>query len=92
MHANSPRKRRHNFRKIADTRSIGDDCMQVGEMVGALTVLEYVGLKRPSSVSKFDTDHYLCECECGNQLEVSVKSLKYRIVKSCGCSCGSRIT
>jgi hypothetical protein len=60
--------------------------MNIGQTIGSLKVVEYIGLKRASNVSKYDTKHYLCECGCGKQIEVNEASLEYRIVKSCGCN------
>lgn len=59
--------------------------MLIGETFGSLTVIEYTGEKRISNVSKHDTKHYLCLCECGNTIEVSKPSLEYRLVRNCGC-------
>ncbi len=60
--------------------------MLVGKKFGNLTVIESAGEKRISSVSKYDSPHYLCECACGNQVVVSGPSLEYNIVKDCGCN------
>ncbi len=60
--------------------------MLIGKKFGDLTVIEDVGLRRISNVSKYDSQHYLCECSCGNQIVVSEPSLEYNIVKDCGCS------
>jgi len=60
--------------------------VSVGDTVGSLKVLEYVGKKRASSLSKYDTNHYLCSCSCGKQVEVNEASLEYRVVKNCGCN------
>ena len=60
--------------------------MLVGQTIGVLTVVEYIGLKRSTNISKYESKHYLCECCCGKQIEVNEASLEYRIIKSCGCN------
>ena len=60
--------------------------IQNGTTYGSLTVIEYTGKKRISNISKHDTDHYMCQCQCGNNIEVSEPSLEYKIVRSCGCN------
>lgn len=60
--------------------------MYIGNKFGELTVIADAGMQRISNVSKYDTQHYLCECSCGNQIVVSEPSLEYNIVKDCGCS------
>ncbi|QVK18494.1 hypothetical protein KHQ81_01895 [Mycoplasmatota bacterium] len=60
--------------------------MLVGKKFGDLTVIENVGKRRISNISKYDTTHYLCECGCGNEIIVSEPSLEYNIVKDCGCT------
>lgn len=77
----------HKFKYFAHTRFIGVEViLLIGQQYGDLTVLSYAGKKKTSSVSKYETPHYLCECRCGNQLEVSEPSLDYNIVKDCGCN------
>lgn len=60
--------------------------MFIGKKFGELTVIEDAGKKRIYNVSKYDTQHYLCQCSCGNTIIVSEPSLHYNIVKDCGCS------
>ncbi|ERJ13117.1 hypothetical protein [Haloplasma contractile] len=60
--------------------------ISAGETFGDLKVVEYVGQKKSSSISKHESSHYLCECDCGKTIEVNEPSLVYKIVKNCGCS------
>lgn len=52
----------------------------VGQRFGQLVVIEYYGKK-----GKRHKKHYLCRCDCGNEIEVSYNNLKYENTKSCGC-------
>ncbi len=63
-----------------------EEKLLIGDKYGDLTIIEDAGQRRASSVSKYDTQHYLCECSCGNQIVVSEPHLEYKIVKDCGCS------
>lgn len=50
-----------------------------GDKYGKLTVI------RQTKSDKFGNAKWLCECECGNQIEVIAHNLRKGIVKSCGC-------
>ncbi|MDF2699736.1 MAG: hypothetical protein K0Q49_1292 [Haloplasmataceae bacterium] len=63
-----------------------DFMISIGDNFGYLTVIADAGMKRISNLSKYDSPHFLCQCGCGNQIEVSEPSLHYNIVKSCGCN------
>lgn len=55
----------------------------VGQKIGRLTVIEYLGLRK-----RKDGRHYswfLCECECGCMTEKKGTTLLSGKVKSCGC-------
>ena len=52
---------------------------------GHLTVLKDIGKRHISSISKHETTHYECLCDCGNTIEVSEPSLEYNMIKNCGC-------
>jgi 5-methylcytosine-specific restriction endonuclease McrA len=57
---------------------------RTGETYGKLTVLsfsKYVG----DSILKTRTSLWLCECECGNKIEVRNSNLTSLSTKSCGC-------
>lgn len=60
--------------------------MHIGQKIGSLTIIEDAGKRKISNVSKYNTQHYLCECICGNKVIVSEPSLEYNLVKNCGCS------
>lgn len=62
--------------------------MEIGQTIGALKIIKEGEFKRATTVSKYPSKHYLCECRCGNQVEVAEAHLEYRIVKSCGCKYG----
>ncbi|HEY8435985.1 MAG TPA: hypothetical protein VIK63_02920 [Haloplasmataceae bacterium] len=59
--------------------------MKIGQTVGALKIIKESDYKRATPVSKYPSKHYICECQCGNLVEVPEGYLEYRIVKSCGC-------
>lgn len=49
-----------------------------GERFGRLTVKEYAGIR-------YGRTHWLCKCECGNEIITSSNSLRTGKTKSCGC-------
>ena len=51
---------------------------ETGTKYGRLTVL-----KRASSTD--GRGHWLCRCDCGNILKVTISNLNNGLVKSCGC-------
>lgn len=50
-----------------------------GQVFGRLTAL-YLHHIKPNSVK-----YWLCRCRCGNEVIVNARSLKYGVIKSCGC-------
>lgn len=50
----------------------------VGEKVGQLEVVGFVGLRKRAA-------YWLCHCDCGNTLKVRGSSLRNGHTKSCGC-------
>lgn len=66
-----------------DTRSCG--CLRrknlkIGEVFGRLTVLEDTGRK-----DKYGSFLWLCQCSCGNTVEVNTHALLSGNKRSCGC-------
>lgn len=67
------------------TRRCGRNCpfdtgMMPGRSFGALTLLHRL------NDSKTQSDElWLCECECGNRIEVTTRKLRRGVVTSCGC-------
>lgn len=55
-----------------------------GKKIGKLTVIKYVGQ------DKHNNARWLCQCECGNEVEISGTRLNCNKVKSCGCSISER--
>lgn len=51
-----------------------------GEIFGKLTVLHRVGS------NKFRQTVWLCQCECGQEIEATTATLRQGRVRSCGCS------
>ena len=51
-----------------------------GQRFGRLTVISFVGRKNSSQ-----ENYWLCQCDCGNTVELRTASLTARGVKSCGC-------
>ena len=51
----------------------------VGQRFGRLVVTEYKGNDSRSCA------RWLCQCDCGNQKEISANSLRQGLTKSCGC-------
>lgn len=71
--------------KSGHTRSCGCEKhvkINPGEKYGMFTALEPTDRKVGTSQSR----HYLCQCECGNVLPVSVSNLKSGKKYSCGCT------
>ena len=73
-----------------DTRSCG--CMSashadvndlIGERVGSLEVMEYIGFLPPDSRGKRQSA-YLCKCDCGNLTVASRNHLKAGFRRTCG--------
>lgn len=60
-----------------------DWSIYVGEKFNKLTIKSVTGLK-PLGDKKYVT-HGLCECECGNIVELPLTKVKNGYVKSCGC-------
>lgn len=52
-----------------------------GQKFGKLTALYYVGRKDKANKRAY----WMCQCECGNQKEISADSLKRGYTLSCGC-------
>lgn len=48
-----------------------------GRRFGRLVVIRFVGSKHPASV-------WLCQCDCGNRVEITGSHLD-RTTRSCGC-------
>ncbi len=70
--------------KTGHTRSCGcEKYVQVspGDKCGILTAIEPTDQKVGRSMSR----HYLCKCECGNVIPVSVSLIKSKSKYSCGC-------
>lgn len=59
---------------------------RVGRRIGTLTVLSYAGRKSGRRNGK-SVGHWLCKCDCGNEVEVRIDNLnsKSRKNKTCGC-------
>lgn len=51
---------------------------EIGNIYGRLTVIQYSGIRKKSA-------HWLCKCECGNQIVVSGVNLRRGNTQSCGC-------
>lgn len=49
-----------------------------GKKVGRLTAIKRIGTRKGSAL-------WLCQCECGNTLEVNTSTLNSGNTKSCGC-------
>lgn len=64
----------------------------IGDKFGSLTVIKDLGFRLQSSRKKRER-WSLCECECGNQIEVRNNNLNTGMTQSCGCikSRGERI-
>lgn len=58
-----------------------------GTKFGYLTVIKSLGMiEKVSKNNKVRREHfYLCQCDCGNTKQVSLKSLQEGSTKSCGC-------
>lgn len=55
-----------------------EDSDVIGEKFGRLTTVAFVGVKNKEAIYHF-------KCECGNDVELSMHSVKQGVVKSCGC-------
>ena len=52
---------------------------ETGKRYGRLTVLR-IGEKRTN-----EKLHWLCRCDCGNEVEISGQKLRSKNTRSCGC-------
>lgn len=57
---------------------------KIGKRNGMLTVKEFLGF-RPKKNSSNYTSYFLCQCDCGNYIELDEKRVQDGRVKSCGC-------
>lgn len=57
-----------------------------GDTFGKLTVVSFAGLRPPSTGYSHNTAHWLCRCECGNQLVLPINRLQTGNTRSCGCA------
>lgn len=64
----------HGIKKKNMSRAIN----LIDEKFGRLTVVAYVGIKNRMGT-------WLCDCDCGTQIEVCTASLRRGRTKSCGC-------
>lgn len=55
----------------------------LGQKIGRLTVVEYLGLRKRGDGRNFSW--FRCICDCGNECEKKGTALKTRKVNSCGC-------
>ena len=58
---------------------------KIGKRNGLLTVKEFIGFKKKKN-SNFNTAYFLCQCDCGNFIELEEKRVQDGRVKSCGCT------
>lgn len=68
---------RTEYLRSGHTKSCGCLCGRInfiGKQFGKLKVIEYVG-----------DSHYLCRCECGNEVVVKTSNLSNGNTNSCGC-------
>jgi hypothetical protein len=73
----------HKHSKIRHSNQPNFIKVKVGDRYNRLTILEEVDPYRfPSGKAKRT---FLCECDCGNQIETTLNSLRSGNTKSCGC-------
>jgi len=58
--------------------------LKIGDVVGNLTIIDYIGLRKQKSRDKNES-WYLCKCSCGNIKEIRGNDLQQQSIKSCGC-------
>lgn len=58
--------------------------IQIGDQFGLLTVIQKLGLRKQNSRDSQES-WSLCQCQCGNIIEVRDNNLKTGTTKSCGC-------
>lgn len=56
----------------------------VGKKFNRLTVIKFL-YKKTLKDGKHYSYYYLCQCECGNKIEVCLSNLRGKHTKSCGC-------
>jgi hypothetical protein len=79
--------------RLAAGRALGPEAMRgrrapnfidrTGQRYGALVAIE-LGAPRYNSLGRPRT-HWLCRCDCGNEVEVALSSLTRGNTRSCGC-------
>jgi len=57
---------------------------KIGDVFGRLTIIDDLGTRKIGERNSF-LRFYLCECSCGNKLEVRCGDLQSGKVRSCGC-------
>ena len=72
-------------RDNAIQRNMNHNTVQIGQKYNKLTVIQDLGLRYPTENSKKRRRYFLCECECGNVIEVMGNSLQTGHISSCGC-------
>ena len=58
--------------------------IQIGDQFGLLTVIKNLGLRNQNSRDSRES-WSLCQCQCGNTIEVRDNNLKTGMTRSCGC-------
>ena len=58
---------------------------EIGKVYGHLTVKEYLGTRERKDKNG-GRSYFLCECECGNIVEVQYSHLRSEHTQSCGCT------
>lgn len=66
-------------------RNLKRSNIQIGQKYNYLTVIEDLGFRYPTENSKKRRRYFLCQCDCGNFIEVMGNSLQTGGVASCGC-------